>query len=74
MRLQELKGANIDIDLASNEDLTWKHEKCPWNEHDNINEHKCAVKGISICNYFCGIGSKTTSEQDTVWCCFPIDS
>ncbi len=52
----KLKGANIDIDLASNKkDIQWKQDRCPWNVKENTNKHKCAVKNISICKYFKGI-------------------
>ena len=51
--MNELKGANMDIDLTtSQEDIEWKQDKCPWNETDGTKEHKCAVKNISICKYF----------------------
>jgi len=63
--VKELKGANIDIDLTSEKDISWKQDKCPWNKADNTNEHKCAVKNTSICPYFCGI-----EYLDTVLCCF----
>lgn len=54
--LLKLKGANIDIDLASNSDkIHWKQDRCPWNKKENSSEHKCAVKNISICKYFKGI-------------------
>ena len=29
MKLRELKGANIDVDLTSDETLTWKQDVCP---------------------------------------------
>ena len=64
--IKKLKGANMDIDLTSDEkDIHWKQEKCPWNQAENTNEHKCAVKNISICKYFRGI-----DYPDTINCCF----
>lgn len=52
----KLKGANMDIDLTTNpEDISWKQNECPWNKQENTNIHKCAVKNISICDYFYGI-------------------
>lgn len=55
-KLLKLKGANIDIDLTSDEkDIQWEQDKCPWNLEENTNEHKCAVKNISLCKYFKGI-------------------
>lgn len=57
----------MDIDLATDEkDISWKQDKCPWNEVDKKNVHKCAVKNISICQYFCGI-----EYADNVLCCYP---
>ncbi len=53
-RVKGLRGGNLDIDLAS-EGVDWKQTQCPWNVADNSNKHKCAVKGTSICKYFCGI-------------------
>jgi hypothetical protein len=52
---RKLKGANMDIDLTSSKNISWKQDQCPWNKAGNTNEHKCAVKNISICDYFCGI-------------------
>jgi len=45
----------MDIDLTSNKEVDWEQNKCPWNESENTNEHKCAVKNISICKHFKGI-------------------
>jgi len=65
--IKKLAGANMDIDLATDEkDISWKQDKCPWNEAENSKEHKCAVKNISICPYFCGI-----EYEDKVLCCYP---
>ena len=61
-----LDSANIDIDLISADKTSWKQMKCPWNEAEGKNEHKCAVKNISICLYFCGI-----EYADNVLCCYP---
>ena len=64
----ELKGANMDIDLTSDpKNLHWKQDKCPWNESEGTNKHKCAVKNISLCKYFNGI-----KHPDKVLCTFPI--
>lgn len=65
--IKKLDGANMDIDLTTNqENIEWKQDKCPWNEADKTNDHKCAVKNISICKYFCGI-----EYLDDVLCCYP---
>jgi len=65
----KLDGANMDIDLTSEDQTSWKQMKCPWNEADGTNSHKCAVKNISICDYFCGI-----QYSDTVLCCYPNEN
>lgn len=62
----KLSGANIDIDLTSREHISWKQDVCPWNQKENTNIHKCAVKNTSICQYFCGM-----EYIDKVLCCFP---
>jgi hypothetical protein len=65
--IKKLDGANMDIDLTTkNNDISWDQDKCPWNDAENSNEHKCAVKNISICPYFCGI-----EYLDNVLCCYP---
>ncbi len=62
-----LKGANMDIDLISDpKKIHWKQDKCSWNEKENTNKHKCAVKNISICKYFKGI-----KPLDIVLCSYP---
>ena len=70
-KIRELKGANMDIDLTTPfEKIHWKQDKCPWNEKEGTDKHKCAVKNISICKYFRGI--KATKEtQDIVLCAYP---
>ena len=56
----------MDIDLTSEDQTSWRQMKCPWNEKDKVNIHKCAVKNVSICKYFCGI-----EYLDNVLCCYP---
>jgi len=64
--MKEIKGANMDIELTSKkEDIRWEQGKCPWNESEGSNKHKCAVKNISICKYFRGI-----KKPDVVLCAF----
>ncbi len=65
--MKKLGGANMDIDLATPAgDIAWAQEQCPWNKAEQNNEHRCAVKNISICPYFCGI-----EYLDKVLCCYP---
>lgn len=45
----------MDIDLTSQNQTSWQQMKCPWNEVEGKNTHKCAVKNVSICDYFCGV-------------------
>lgn len=65
--IRKLNGANMDIDLATPKGtIAWEQDGCPWNAAENTNEHKCAVKNISICRYFCGI-----EYMDTLLCSYP---
>ena len=69
-KVRQLSGANMDIDLASNQsDIHWKQTLCPWNNEENTKEHKCAVKNTSICKYFCGI-----KYLDSVLCSYPYEN
>ena len=65
--MKELKGANMDIDLVS-EHVGWDQMHCPWNDAEQTNIHKCAVKNISLCRYFRGI-----RYPDSVLCSYPDD-
>ena len=65
--VQKLSGANMDIDLATPQGaIEWEQEACPWNQAEGVETHRCAVKNISICPYFCGI-----EYLDTLLCCYP---
>ena len=65
--IRRLDGANMDIDLVSPEDqIDWKQDPRPWNVAEDTSDHKCAMKNISICPYFCGI-----EYLDYVLCCYP---
>ena len=65
--MRKLDGANMDIDLVTPEaEIVWAQDPCPWNETEGTLEHKCAVKNVSVCHYFCGI-----EYQDFVLCCYP---
>ncbi|MEI6774877.1 MAG: hypothetical protein WCL18_09220 [bacterium] len=66
MEVKILDGANMDIDLTSGDQTSWKQMKCPWNQAEGTNNHKCAIKGTSICAYFCGV-----QYVDNVLCCYP---
>ncbi len=68
--IRKLDGANMDIDLTMpGEDIGWQQDACPWNEADRTAAHKCAVKNVSICPYFCGI-----EYLDKVLCCYPQEN
>jgi len=60
----------MDIDLATPADqIPWQQAGCPWNEAEGSRDHRCAVKNISICPYFCGV-----EYLDTVLCCYPEEN
>ena len=59
----------MDIDLTSQKDTSRKQMKCPRNEAEGVNTHKCAVKNVSICKHFCGI-----QYLDNVLCCYPDEN
>ena len=67
IKIQELQGANMDIDLVS-DNISWKQFSWPWNEAENTKEHKCAVKDTSICKFFRGI-----KYLDSVLCSYPYE-
>lgn len=68
--IRKLDGANMDIDLATpDESIGWQQDTCPWNEAEGTTEHRCAVKSVSICPYFCGI-----EYLDNVLCCYPNEN
>lgn len=69
-QIRKLSGANMDIDLATPKgEIAWEQDLCPWNQAENTTEHKCAVKNISICQYFRGV-----EYLDILLCCYPTDS
>jgi hypothetical protein len=61
----KLTGANMDIDLTSRGKVDWEQDRCPWNVADGSDDHRCAVKDTSICQYFVGI-----ERLDVVLCSF----
>lgn len=66
--IHKLKGANMDIDLATpSVDISWQQDVCPWNQAESTNIYRCAVKNISICPHFCGV-----EYLDTLLCSYPI--
>jgi hypothetical protein len=65
--MNKLTGANMDIDLATPaSQIAWHQARCPWNAAENTVQHRCAVKNISLCPYFCGV-----EYLDTLLCCYP---
>lgn len=65
--IHKLKGANMDIDLASPAgSIAWQQDGCPWNTAEVGGAHHCAVKNVSICPYFCGV-----EYLDTLLCSYP---
>lgn len=68
--IRKLKGANMDIDLATLQgSIGWQQDGCLWNKAEGTNAHKCAVKNVSICPYFCGV-----EYLDTLLCCYPNEN
>jgi hypothetical protein len=68
--MNRLPGANMDIDLATPRgEIAWSQAPCPWNEAEGTREHRCAVKNVSVCRYFCGI-----EYLDAVLCCYPDEN
>jgi len=65
--LRKLSGANMDIDLTTPKgQIEWQQDQCPWNQADGHDQHKCAIKNVSICPYFRGI-----EYLDVVLCNYP---
>jgi len=64
--IRKLDGANMDIDLTSRKEIDWPQDECPWNKTEKTSKHKCAIKNVSICQYFCGI-----EYLDKVLCSYP---
>ena len=57
----------MDIDLASPQgSIAWEQDGCPWNKADGTMTHKCAVKNVSMCPYFCGV-----KYLDILLCSYP---
>lgn len=53
--MKELKGGNLDLDLIPNPAVGWAQDRCPWNMAEGVETHRCAVKNVSMCDYFQGI-------------------
>jgi len=65
--IRKLSGANMDIDLTTPENqIDWQQDRCPWNQAEGTDLHQCAVKNVSICDYFRGI-----EYLDVVLCSYP---
>ena len=66
-QIRKLSGANMDIDLASpSGSIAWTQQPCPWNQAEGTDLHRCAVKNVSLCPYFCGV-----EYLDTLLCSYP---
>lgn len=65
-KIKKLMGANMDIDFSN---ADFGNSECPWNNADGTRDHKCAVKNVSICKYFCGI-----QYLDSVICSYPYEN
>lgn len=68
--IARLKGANMDIDLATPAgEIGWQQDACPWNAAEGAPIHRCAVKNVSLCPYFCGV-----EYLDTLLCSYPHEN
>ncbi|MCJ7702858.1 MAG: GNAT family N-acetyltransferase [Anaerolineales bacterium] len=57
----------MDIDLSTPVDqIEWEQDQCPWNQDEGSLAHRCAIKDISICPFFCGV-----EFLDVVLCSYP---
>ncbi len=66
---RRLQGANMDIDLVTPAgEIAWEQQPCPWTQADGL-AHRCAVKNISLCQYFRGV-----EYMDTLLCSYPDGS
>lgn len=65
-RVKKRIGANMDIDFSN---ADFGNTRCPWNDAENTDMHKCAVKNTSICPYFCGV-----QYLDSVLCSYPHET
>jgi len=65
-KIKKLMGSNMDIDFSN---ADFGNSQCPWNVAENTDEHKCAVKDVSICKYFCGV-----QYLDSVLCSYPSEN
>ena len=69
-KIRQLRGGHLgDIDLISQDKVSWEQSKCPWNEAEGVNTHRCTVKYTSICKYFCGV-----KYLDTILCSYPYEN
>ena len=68
--LLKLNDANMDIDPTTPKgQIEWQQQTCPWIEADGKVEHKCVIKNVSVCPYFCGI-----EYLDKLICCYPNEN
>lgn len=64
------KARTLDIDLASPQgSIAWNQDGCPRNKAEGTDQHRCAVKNVSICPYFCGV-----EYLDTLLCSYPNEN
>ena len=65
-KIKKLIGANMEIEISNS---PFGDSKCPWDNDDKSTEHKCAVKSVSICKYFCGV-----QYLDSILCSYPHEN
>lgn len=65
-QVKKLMGSNMDIDFSN---ADFGNSVCPWNAAEKTDSHKCAIKNVSICKYFCGV-----QYLDSVLCSYPYEN
>ena len=63
---RELRSTHIAIDLLADSHISHAQNRCPWNEADDTDEHRCIATNHSICQHFRGI-----RRPDIVQCGYP---
>lgn len=63
---RELRAGHVDVDLLPDPGTGRGQERCPWNEEEGEDTHRCLVAGEHKCRYFQGM-----RRPDIVLCGYP---
>jgi ectoine hydroxylase-related dioxygenase (phytanoyl-CoA dioxygenase family) len=63
---REFRAGHTDIDMLPDPAIAWAQDRCPWNEEEGNEEHRCLVSGEHKCRYFQGM-----RRPDIVLCGYP---